>query len=93
MERIMPGSRLVLHSFEDEALWFLPAECKVIESARGLRGCVVRATLLAPIPLRNSDICELVLLVEEAGVCDVYMGLSHSMELDPILQIGRVRVA
>ncbi|MFM9874424.1 MAG: hypothetical protein ACKVQS_13290 [Fimbriimonadaceae bacterium] len=92
MDRFLPGTRIELQASQGAGLWFLPAECEVIESLRDLHGRVVRAKLSIPIPLRNTDIEEVVLLVGETGSCDVYMGLSGSLSLDPILQIGQARV-
>ncbi len=92
MNRFLPGKRLELQE-SGERLWFLPAECEVIESMLGLRGRTVRARLSTPIPLRNSEIAEVILVVEDDMVCEVYMGLSDSMTLDPILQLGKAKVA
>ena len=45
------------------------------------------------IPLRNTEISQIVLLVDSNFECDVYLGLSESLNMDPILHLGKARVA
>jgi|GEM_PF-3620055 len=93
MNHFVPGNRLKLQETNGERLWFLPAECEVIESITGLRGRLVRARLSAPIPLRNSTIAEIILVIDECGACEIYMGFTPALIIDPILKLGRARVA
>lgn len=93
MQRLIPGAKINVRAIDAERIWFLPTECDVVESIANLRGRAVRCQLRESIPLRNMEISQIVLLVDSNLECDVYMGLSGSLTMDPILFLGRAKVA
>lgn len=48
----------------------------------------MQVQLSKSVPLRNSVISELVLLVEREGYCRIYLNLTESSDLDPMLELG-----
>lgn len=93
MQRLIPGAKIQILSTESDWLWFLPAQCDIVETIGSLRGRVLRCRLNKAIPLRNTEISQIVLLVDSNFECDVYLGLSESLNMDPILHLGKARVA
>jgi hypothetical protein len=82
------GERLMLDGGPLSSLWFLPAEAKILSTSRSLRGSIMQVQLSKSVPLRNSVISELVLLVEREGYCRIYLNLTESSDLDPMLELG-----